>query len=106
MSGEELAMEIINDFEKNGREIAEQLGTSHRREYEEFLTRVKLGEKKVQMEHAKIMEAVGEDFSEITRRSEKLKDVRTKLRKEYEVLDVTISTMMANLEEDLEKSML
>ncbi|KAI5848716.1 hypothetical protein DFP73DRAFT_621171 [Morchella snyderi] len=106
MSGEELAMEIVNDFEKKGREIAEQLGASHRCEYEEFLTRVKLGEKKVQMEHAEIMEAVGKGLSEITRRSKVLKDVRTKLSKEYEALDVTISTMMANLEEDLERSVL
>lgn len=102
MSGEELAMEVIKDFEKQGNEIVRQLGESHKKEYESFLIKANIGKEEVQKKHAIIMKAVEHDMAELQGQQLTLADLRTNINDDYSALDDTISRIMARLEDELE----
>lgn len=102
MSGEELATEVIKNFEKQGNEIVRRLEESHKKEYETFLARLNIGKEKVQMKHAVVMEAVGHDMIELQEKQLTLTDLRKNINDDYNVLDHTISKLIAQLEEELE----
>lgn len=105
MSGEELAMEVIKDFEKQGNKIVKQLGDSHEREYKEFLSRVELAKEKIQKEHAKIMEDVEDDMAELGKQAATFSGERQKIESNYSALDNKVSRLIAGLEEELGRGM-
>lgn len=101
MSGEELAWEVIKDFEKQGNEIVNQLGESHEREYEEFLVKVKTAKQRMQKEHGAIIKVVESDIAKLQEEKVALANLRAKTNDTYNNLDGTIATLMAQLEEEL-----
>lgn len=105
MSGEELAAEVIKDFEKQGNEIVRQLEESHKKEYETFLARLNIGKEKLRMKHAVVMEAVGHEMIELQEKQLTLTDLGKNINDDYSVLDHTISKLIARLEEELEGGM-
>lgn len=102
MSSEELATEIIKEFEKQGNEIVEQLEGSHRKEYDTFLARVNAEKDKARMKHAVVMESVGNDMVELREGQLTLADLRRDIDDDYSVLDHTVSKLVARLEKELE----
>lgn len=96
-------MEVIKDFEKQGKEIVKQLGESHRREYDNFLARANIGKEEVKKQHTIIMEAVGQDIIELQEKQLTLAGLRTNTNDDYSALDITISKLIAQLEEELEE---
>lgn len=102
MSGEELALEIIKDFEKQGSEIVRQLGESHKKEYGEFLDKVRAGKQKVQREHTRILKTVERDSLKLEKEKATLTNLRTKINYNYSTLDSKISKLMVDLEKGLE----
>lgn len=105
MSSEELATEVIKEFEKQGNEIVEQLEESHKKEYNTFLARVNAKKEKARMKHAVVMESVGQDMIELREGQLTLTDLRKDINDDYSVLDHTISELVARLEKELEGRM-
>lgn len=101
MSGEELAMEVIKDFEKQGNEIVRQLGESHKKEYDKFLAKVNIQKEKVHKKHTMVMEAVEHDMIELQEEQLTLAGLRKDINNDYSALDDTISKLIARLEEEI-----
>lgn len=101
MSSEELAMEVIEDFEKQGNEIIKQLGESHKKEYDNFLVRANIEKEKVHKKHTMTMEAVGHDMIELQEEQLTLAGLRKDMNDDYSTLDDTILKLIARLEEEL-----
>lgn len=105
MSSEELATEVIREFEKQGKEIVGQLEESHRKEYDTFLARMNAEKEKIRMKHAVVMESVGHDMIELREGKLTLTDLRKDIDDDYSVLDHTLSKLAAQLEKELEGGM-
>lgn len=94
MTGEELAKEVVTDFEKRGREMVERLREAHHNDYENFLGNVERAKEKLRVTSKESQGQIDEAIAKY-RDSMRLADVLKHNDDSYGKLTGNIATVLA-----------
>jgi uncharacterized protein YkuJ len=98
MSGEDLAMEMVKDFETEGEKIIQILADSHSQEYKTFRLKIEEGKERVARAAESMRQLVDNGIDEIEKANKELEGGKRDMEAQYEELNDVIERMLGEID--------
>ena len=94
MCSEEFAIEMIEEFEAQGKNLIQALDDSHRQEYDEFLENLEEAKKAVAEKAEELDRVIRNGLDSVERKEEEWKNSQIVKKKQHQKLDNAIEKML------------